>query len=85
MTMQHGDVHAALRKAGGGFEAEQAAADDDCLRARLRGKQHGLHVVEVAIGEDAGQVLAGHRNDEGHRAGGDHRACRRRSSRPDRR
>ena len=41
------------------------------LAARLRGQQHGLDVVEIAIGEDARQIVAGHRNDERHRAGGD--------------
>ncbi len=70
--MQHGHVHAAQRKAGGGFQTQQAAADDDRLFARLRGEQHGVHIVEVAIGDDAGQVLAGNRDDEGNRAGGDH-------------
>jgi hypothetical protein len=34
--------------------------------------QHRVDVVEIAIGEDARQVDAGHRNDERHRAGGDH-------------
>ena len=58
-------------QAGRRFEAEQAAADDDRLGARLRGEQHGVDVVEVAVGEHAGQVVARHRNDERHRAGGD--------------
>ena len=40
--------------------------------ARLGREQHGVDVVEIAIGQDAGQVVAGHRNDEGHRAGRDH-------------
>jgi hypothetical protein len=35
--MQHGDVHAARLQAGRGLEAEQAAADDDRLGARLAG------------------------------------------------
>ena len=69
--VQHGDVHAAFLEAGGGLEAEQAAADDDGLGARLRREQHGVDVVEVAVGEHARQILAGHRNDERHRAGGD--------------
>ena len=70
--MQHGDVHAARLEAGRRLEPEQAAADDDRLGARLRGEQHGVDVVEIAIGEDARQVVAGHRDDERHRAGGDH-------------
>ena len=56
--VQHGHVHAALLEAGGGFEAEQAAADDDGLGARLRGEQHGVDVVEVAVGQHARQILA---------------------------
>ncbi len=61
----------ALRPAAAS-QPEQAAADDHRLRARLGGEQHGVDVVEVAIGDDARQVLAGHGDDEGHRAGGDH-------------
>ena len=69
--MQDGDVHVARVETGRGLEAEQAAADDDCLGARLGGDQHGVDVVEVAVGEDAGEVVARHRQDERHRAGGD--------------
>src|SRR5690606_37620533 len=42
-------VHAALLEASGGFEAEQTAANDDGLLARLCGDQHRVDVVEVAI------------------------------------
>ena len=79
--VQHGDVHAALAEAGSRFQAEQAAADDHRLRPRLRGEQHGVDVVEVAIGQHARQVLAGHRDDERHRTGGDRPAGRRAPSR----
>ena len=54
-----------------GLEAEQAAADDDRLAARLRREQHRVDVVEVAIGQDAGEIMARHRQDERRRAGGD--------------
>ena len=66
-----GDVHAAALEAGRGLEAEQAAADDHRLAARLGGEQHRLHVVEIAVGEHAGKVVPGNRNDDGVRAGGD--------------
>ena len=69
--VQHGDVHAALVQAGRRFQPEQAAADDHGLGPRLRGEQHGVDVVEIAIGQHAGQIVAGHRDDERHRAGGD--------------
>ncbi len=69
--VQHGHVHVLHCQARRRFEPEQAAADDHRLCPRLCGEQHGVDVVEVAIGEDAGQIVAGHRNDERHRAGGD--------------
>ena len=69
--MQHGDVHAALFEPGRSFEAEQSAADHHGLGARLRGKQHRLHVVEIAIGQDARKVVAGNRQNERRRAGRD--------------
>jgi hypothetical protein len=55
-----GDVHALRLQAGGGFEAQKAAADDDGAAARLGGEQHGLDVVEIAIGQHARQVVAWH-------------------------
>ena len=69
--VQDGDVHVAHAKPGRRFEPEQSAADDHGLGPRLRGEQHGVDVVEVAIGQDARQIVAGHRQDEGNRAGGD--------------
>ena len=65
------DVHALRLQAGGGFEAQKAAADDHGIAARLGGQQHGLDVVEVAVGQHARQVVAGHRDDDGVGAGGD--------------
>ena len=58
------DVHALRLQAGGGFQAQQAAADDHGIAARLGGQQHGLDVVEVAVGQHARQVVAGHRDDD---------------------
>ena len=59
--MQHGDVHALLLEPGRRLEPEQAAADDDRRAARLGREQHRLHVVEIAIGQHAGELVAGHR------------------------
>ncbi|MCY1220466.1 hypothetical protein D9M72_324810 [compost metagenome] len=70
--VQDGDVHAACIETGCRFEAEKTATDDDSLFARLGRKQHRLHIVEIAIGDDTAQVLARYRNDEGHRTGRDH-------------
>ncbi|OWK18594.1 hypothetical protein AJ88_07100 [Mesorhizobium amorphae CCBAU 01583] len=69
--MQHGDVHALRVETGRGFEPEQAAANDHGLGPRLGGKHHRADVVQVAIGQHAGQIVARHRDDERHRAGGD--------------
>ena len=55
--MEHRDVHAARCETGRRLKAEQAAADDDRLVARLRGNQHGVDVVKIAIGQHAGQVM----------------------------
>ena len=41
------------------------------LAAGLRREQHGVDVVEVAIGEDAGELRSRHGNDDRRRAGGD--------------
>jgi hypothetical protein len=40
--VHHGDLHAAQHQAVGGFQAEQAAADDHGVRYSLRGVDHGL-------------------------------------------
>ena len=70
--VQDHDLHAAQAQAGGGFEAEQAAADHHGLAPRQRGGvEHRSDVVDVAEGDDAFEVLARQRQDEGHRAGGD--------------
>jgi len=49
--MQHRDVHLARLEASRRLEAEQSAADDDRLGPRLCGEHHGVHVVEIAVGE----------------------------------
>ena len=70
--VQDGDVHATKPQSRRRLQPEQAAAEDHHLAARaFRGRDHGVGVVEVAVGDDAGQVAALDRNDEGRRAGGD--------------
>src|SRR3546814_14617157 len=66
-----GDFHAAQAQPIRGLEPEQAAADDDRIAARIRGREHGIDIVHVAERDDAGQVLAGHRDAEGSGAGWD--------------
>src|SRR5689334_7232014 len=53
-----GYVHALLVEPCSGLESQQPAADHHGFAARLRREHHGMHVVEIAIGEDAGEVLA---------------------------
>ena len=64
-------LHAALHQAVGGFQAEQAAADDDGAPMAAGRRQHQVDVVDVAKGDDARQFLAGQRQDDRMRAGGD--------------
>jgi hypothetical protein len=69
--MDDADLHAALLEAYGGFEPKQAPADLHRPPARLGGEQHGVDVVEVAVGEHAGKLRARNRNDDRRGAGGD--------------
>jgi hypothetical protein len=62
--MYHGDEHAALFQPVGRLQAQQPAADDDGVAQRLGGADHGVHVVDVAEAEDAGQLAARHRDNE---------------------
>jgi hypothetical protein len=59
-----GDLHAAPHQAVGGFQPEQAAADDHGLAVLLRGVDHGLCVGDVAVSHHAGQVAPRHGQDE---------------------
>ena len=72
--VHHGHLHAAQHQAVGRLEAQQAAADHDRVPVLRGGVDHGLGVGDVAVADHALQVLAGHRQDEGRRAGGDQQA-----------
>ena len=67
--MHHGDLHAAQLQAVGGLQPEQAAADHHRMAAGARRLDHGLGVGDVAVGDDTLEPVAGHRRDEGRRAG----------------
>ena len=67
--MHDGNAHALGRKASRGFEAKEAAADHDRPTAAGGRRQHGVDIVEVAEGDDAGQIRAGHGDDDRHGAG----------------
>ena len=56
--MEHGDGHPLLHQAVRGFEAQQAAADDDRVLARARRVQHRFDIGDRAEGEHARQILA---------------------------
>ena len=78
------DVHAAQLEAVRRLEPEQPAADHDGVAMLARGRDHRFGVGDVAIGDHAGQVDAGNRQDERGRARGEQQAvvgaprCRRR-------
>ena len=63
-NMEDGDIHAAMSKTRCGFQSEQSATDHHRLLARLCGKQHGVDIVQVAVGNDAWQIVSRHRDDE---------------------
>ena len=60
-----GHVHAAQLEAIGGFQPEQAAADDHRVLVQPGGFDHLVGVLDVAVADDAGQVVAGNRQHEG--------------------
>ena len=62
--MNDGRLHAVEREARGRLEAEQAAADHHRVAALLGGRQHGVDVVEIAEGHDAGKLGAGNRQQD---------------------
>jgi hypothetical protein len=68
--VHHAHRHAALHQAVGRFQPEQAAADDHGVLVFGGRVDHGLGVGDVAVGEHAGQVLAGNWQHEGVGAGG---------------
>ena len=70
--MDDGNVHALALEAIGGFQPEKTGADDDGATLALGDRQHLRHIVEIAVGEHARQLMAGNRNDERQRTGGDH-------------
>jgi hypothetical protein len=63
-------VHPTPQQAVGRFQSQQAAPDHHgAAAAHCRG-QHRVDVVEVAKADHAGQLVAGHGDDERSRAGG---------------
>ena len=72
--VHHGHGHAAQHQAVGGFQAQKAAADDDCVFVLGSRFNHGVGVGNVAVGDHAFQVFAGHGQDEGVGAGAQQQA-----------
>jgi hypothetical protein len=62
--MHHGDVHATQLQTIGGLQAQQAATDHHRMPLGLGGFDHRLRVVDIAIADDAFQVLARYRQDD---------------------
>ena len=72
--VHHGDIHAAQFEAVGRFEAEQTAADDHRVPVHAGGFDHLVGVLDVAVTDDTRQIVAGNRQNERVRAGGDEQA-----------
>ncbi len=70
--MDDGDIHALTLQPIGCFETKKTGADDDGAALAAGDLQHLRHIIEIAIGENAWQLVPGNRNDEGRGAGGDH-------------
>ncbi len=67
--MHDSDGHALPEQAVGRLQAEQAAADHDGVATRAGGRQHPVHVLDVAEPDHAGQIAARHGDDDGRGAG----------------
>ena len=72
--MDDGHVHPAQLEAVRGLEAQQAAANDDCMPVLLRRGDHRVGVGDVAISDHARQFATWNRQD--------HRGRSRREQRP---
>ncbi|MCY1241704.1 hypothetical protein D9M72_546220 [compost metagenome] len=72
--VHHGHVHALAQQPVGGLQAEQAAADHHRMAVVARGLLHGLHVLDIAEGDHAFELVTRHRQDEGLGAGGQQQA-----------
>ena len=64
--MDDGDLHALFHQTVGRFQTEQAAADHHRVFFAGPGRvQHRVDILDVAEGDDARQIVAGHRQDDG--------------------
>ena len=63
--MHDRDVHAACLQAIGGFQAEESAADDHRVAVGGCRLDHFVGVLDIPVRNDAGQVFARDRKDEG--------------------
>ena len=59
------DIHAALFQAVGGLQPQQTASDHHRVPVAAGGLDHRIRVGDVAVADDAGQILSWHRQDEG--------------------
>ncbi len=61
-----GDFHALFHQTGSRFQTKQTASDHHPIfPARARRVHHRLHVLDVAEGDDAWQIVAGYGQDDG--------------------
>ena len=69
--MHDRDRHAAPLQAPGGFQPQQAAADDHGALIGSGSIDHRVHIADIAEGADTGQVEAGDGRDDGLGPSGD--------------
>ena len=70
--MKDGDVHPARSQTSRCFQPQKPPTDDNGFLIGNGGRiDHGVGIVQITIGDHAGQILARHRNNERGRAGGD--------------
>ncbi|KFB70664.1 MAG: hypothetical protein AW09_004257 [Candidatus Accumulibacter phosphatis] len=67
--VDHRHVHAAQLQTVGRLETEQTATDHHRVPVAPGGVDHGVGIMDVAIGNDTRQVVAGNGQNEGVRSG----------------
>ena len=68
--MHHGHLHALLVQTAGGFQPQEAAADDHHVPILLGRREHVIHVLNIAKRNHARQRATGYWNNKRQGAGG---------------
>ncbi len=71
VEVNDGHLHALPLQPVSSLQAQQPGADDDGAALGARNLDHLLDIGEIAVGENAGQLVTRNRDDERERTGGD--------------